>query len=273
MRKLRFAMLLAALVGLALAATSTQAAFHQWSIAEVFSNVDGSVQFIELVSAGPAETVANNAEIRTTFANPDKVFDFPGDLIGNTLNKRLLIATPGFASLPGAVTPDFTLPSTNFFNAAGDTIRLFQPTFGEFHSRTFTSVPTDGVMSRNYPPAAGTLLTNSPTNYAGNMGPVNLAPPVTTGDYNGDLTVNAADYTFWRDTLGQTGLPLGSGADGDADGMIDDGDYDFWKLHFGEVLGGAGSGVIVPEPATLGLLLIGLIAQWIFAAARWRRNA
>ena len=96
-----------AAISLVLISNSAQAAFHLWSFSEFFSNADGSVQFIEMVAAGSGETVANGAQIRTTSGN---TFSFPGNLTGNTLNKRLLIATSGFASIPGAVTPDFTLP-------------------------------------------------------------------------------------------------------------------------------------------------------------------
>jgi hypothetical protein len=87
-----------------------------------------------------------------------------------------------------------------------------------------------------------------------------------TGDYNEDGTVNAADYTVWRNTLGQE-VPNGTGADGDPNGLIDDADYAFWKQHFGEdVPGGAGAGglaAVVPEPAAALLMLIGLLSATI----------
>ncbi len=51
---------------------------------------------------------------------------------------------------------------------------------------------------------------------------------MTTGDYNGDGTVNAADYTVWRNTFGHA-VSHGSGADGIPDGTIDDADYNFWR--------------------------------------------
>jgi T5SS/PEP-CTERM-associated repeat protein len=79
-----------------------------------------------------------------------------------------------------------------------------------------------------------------------------------SGDYNGNGVVDAADYTVWRDTLGQMGD--NQAADGDASGTIDVGDYDVWKLHFGQIAGsGSGSRVplaaasapAVPEPATI----------------------
>lgn len=50
-------------------------------------------------------------------------------------------------------------------------------------------------------------------------------------DYNGDGSVNAADYTVWRDSLGQTGDGLP--ADGNGDGTVDGIDYDNWKNNFG----------------------------------------
>jgi len=84
-----------------------------------------------------------------------------------------------------------------------------------------------------------------------------------TGDYNGNGIVDAADYTVWRDTFGQTLLWPGEGADGDLSGTIDQGDYDFWKANFGlgspgtasgGTIGGPGS-LPVPEPGALVLLL------------------
>ncbi len=78
------------------------------------------------------------------------------------------------------------------------------------------------------------------------------------GDYNQDGTVNAADYTVWRNNLGSlTSLP-----NDDTAGVGQD-DYARWKSHFGELAGsgsGAGSSAAVPEPATLGLLAAALFA-------------
>jgi hypothetical protein len=86
-------------------------------------------------------------------------------------------------------------------------------------------------------------------------------PSTTTGDYNGDGTVNAADYTLWRNTLGQSVDPAGGGADGIPNGLIDDADYDFWKQHFGETVMGSASGQAsaVPEPAAALLMFVGLL--------------
>ena len=83
------------------------------------------------------------------------------------------------------------------------------------------------------------------------------------GDYNQDGIVDAADYSVYRHTLGQTGFGLA--ADGNGNNRIDAGDYDVWRAHFGKPTPGAGSSSLsdtaVPEPAALVLLM--------FAAAGW----
>lgn len=94
-----------------------------------------------------------------------------------------------------------------------------------------------------------------------------------SGDYNGDGVVNAADYTNWRDTLGQSVSNPGDGADGNLSSVIDAPDYDHWKARFGSLVPGVGGvAAAVPEPASAALL--GIIA-WLFAAARvshWRAH-
>lgn len=65
--------------------------------------------------------------------------------------------------------------------------------------------------------------------------------PALPGDYNGNHTVDAADYTLWRDTLGRE-VDVYSGADGDGDGTIDQDDYGVWKAHFGQGMTNATAG-------------------------------
>ncbi len=76
------------------------------------------------------------------------------------------------------------------------------------------------------------------------------------GDYNQDGTVNAADYTVWRDHLGSgTSLP-----NDDTAGVGPD-DYTRWKTHFGESTGsGAIANAAVPEPAASVLLAVAIVA-------------
>lgn len=74
-----------------------------------------------------------------------------------------------------------------------------------------------------------------------------------TSDYNGDLKVDAADYTVWRDNLGSTSTlpndPVG--------GTIGTTQYENWKTNFGMMAGrGLGSVSAVPEPRTFLLCLL-----------------
>ena len=92
------------------------------------------------------------------------------------------------------------------------------------------------------------------------------------GDYNGDSFVNAADYTVWRNTLGQS-VVAGEGADGDRNEFVDFEDYLIWKATYGLQVGGGGAslnenGAAVPEPSSLMLLLGGVALVGAFRRKR-----
>jgi hypothetical protein len=240
-----------------------QTGVQDWRFDEVFSNADSSVQFIEMSNMFDGE----NAVGGQTLVSGQSAITVPFDLQSAlTANRHMLFATSGFGTLVGGVAPDFTIPA-HFFNPAGDT--LIWAGGGDFKS--FGAVPTDGRMSLAIPSQA-TML-NSPTDFFGNSGSVDLGP-APTGDYNRDHIVDAADYTVWRDTLGQTVTP-GVGADGNANGIIDAGDYAFWKMHFGNSAPAAGSGAAsagaAAEPATIWLALVaaGLCLPIAFQPARF----
>ena len=69
------------------------------------------------------------------------------------------------------------------------------------------------------------------------------------GDYNQDGLVDLADYTVWRNTLGQTVDPYFA-ADGNGNGVIDVGDYEVWKDRFGNGTTSLAA-ASVPEPSAL----------------------
>jgi hypothetical protein len=95
--------------------------------------------------------------------------------------------------------------------------------------------------------------------------------PELTGDYNYDGTVNAADYTVWRNNLGAGSLV---NRDRNVTGPVGHVDYQAWKMHYGESLAdmpsGSGEGAApfqaVPEPPAGALLAVGLV--WCLARAR-----
>jgi GH35 family endo-1,4-beta-xylanase len=98
-----------------------------------------------------------------------------------------------------------------------------------------------------------------------------IALPFLLGDYNHDDRVSAADYTVWRDSVGDLVEP-GTGADGNHDGIINAEDYEMWLAHYGATMpSGVGSFVSVPEPASLWLLLAGVAGWWSRRTPKYRR--
>lgn len=77
-------------------------------------------------------------------------------------------------------------------------------------------------------------------------------PAVARADFNFDGSVNAADYTVWRDTRGATGSDLA--ADADRSGRVDAQDLAIWSEHFGSQVE-QGAGRVVPEPGATTLVL------------------
>jgi hypothetical protein len=87
------------------------------------------------------------------------------------------------------------------------------------------------------------------------------------GDYNNNGKVDAADYTIYRNSVGQSTLTnRGVGITG----PVGPADYAVWKTHFGEGAGsGAGGETAVPEPASWCLVLG--IAGFGLGSRRWSR--
>lgn len=159
-----------------LAAPVAKAGSHLWKINELFSNADGSVQFIELKECcGSAIETAIGGKIVISLGTSN-VFTFPSNLVGPTTNRYLLLATASFASLPGAPAPDYLLPTAPFFVINGDTIRWSPINNYDNFTWGAGALPTNGTSSiriTNYTTHTFVTETNTPTNYAGQTGTVN----------------------------------------------------------------------------------------------------
>jgi hypothetical protein len=94
---------------------------------------------------------------------------------------------------------------------------------------------------------------------------------IDPGDYNDNGLVDAADYTVWRDALGDE-VDRGYFADGDGDGMITEGDYDVWKANYGKNYLPAGAGGIAsaPEPSAGLLVMVGVAIAATRRSFVWR---
>jgi Putative metal-binding motif len=184
MRSLRFRQVAcAAFLMTAWSPAGAQACSHLWRFRELFSNADGTIQFIEMQECcgGVAEVQIAGFDINSEVTGME--FIFPDDLTPPTDNKYLMFGTVGFAALPGAPTPDYIIPD-GFFNPNGDTLR-----YAFYKNATLPflpgTVPTNGIDSVTF--EFGTLVTtvgvNSPTNFAGETGAVALV--CVDGDNDG----------------------------------------------------------------------------------------
>src|SRR4029453_10736045 len=120
LRGSRRAGVFALVVAGSVAAPRPAAAFgHLWEISEVYSNADGTLQFVEFVSDVTNENLLSLMFLRSV--ENAQEFHFPSNLPGNTLNRHFLAATAAFAAQPGAVTPDYVIPD-GFIRIQGDTL-------------------------------------------------------------------------------------------------------------------------------------------------------
>ncbi len=143
--------------------------FHTFTVEQVYSNADGTVQFVTMTTSFVGENFSSGVSFRATDATgTTKTFIFPNDLAGSTAGKRILIATQSFAAL-GLVAPDFVIPD-RFVPTAGGTVGTPYSTL----SYSAGQLPTDGV---NALYGNGNVAPNLATNFAGKSASVQAPPP------------------------------------------------------------------------------------------------
>ena len=163
---------------LALAATSAWGTYHTFQIEEVFSNADGTIQYVVLhESMGmDGQNMLSGHSLVAIQGALTHTYNFINDLPGGecdayactlamTAHKRVLIGTQGFAVL-NIVTPDYVVPNgfvplgSGTLNYAG--VDLF----------AYAGLPTDGVSAVS---RSGAIVPNIATNFAGTGGSVSVA--------------------------------------------------------------------------------------------------
>lgn len=153
---------------LSLAALEAAAAFHLWVMNELYSNADGSVQFLEMTAVTGGQQFLAGHTLVASSGGTTRSFTFPSNLPGDTGGRRMLVATQGFAAL-NVVTPDYVVPDRFFFQGGGTL------NFAEFSDTwTHAALPTDGSLSLN---RDGSTAVNSPRNFFGQSGTVTVTPP------------------------------------------------------------------------------------------------
>lgn len=163
-----------AMTVLLICAPPAQAAFHLFRIEQLYSNADGTVQFVVLreFTGSNGENLWQGQSLPAAPAGgSQRTFLFSSNLPSNTANKRVLVATPGFVAL-GIVAPDFVMPA-GFLPTGAGTV-----SYAGVSSVTYSTLPTDGT---NALLASGSIVPNVATSFAGASGsvvPGLAAPPV-----------------------------------------------------------------------------------------------
>ncbi|MEO5765947.1 MAG: hypothetical protein ABIR52_11605, partial [Casimicrobiaceae bacterium] len=134
------------LVG-SLAASVVLASFHTFRIDEIYSNADGTIQFVLLheSSGQNGENLLRGQALVATHAGRSKTFVFPNDLSSSaTANRYVLIATQGYLDAASAgsafanVRPDYVLPN-QFIPTDGGTLN-----YAGVDTVTYAPLPSDG---------------------------------------------------------------------------------------------------------------------------------
>jgi hypothetical protein len=205
--------------------------FHEYRINEIFSNADGTVQFIELTVGNHSSEGFWQGHSITVLGETTHTFTFPSNLPNptQTANTTVLIATEGFAAL-GIVTPNYIVPD-GFLFTAGGTID-----FAGVDSVVYGQLPSDGTHAVN---AAGTVVTATPRNFAGVTGDMSSA-----GNHapTGTVTIEG---TAAEGSL----LTAQTGAIADADGL---GPFSHQWLREGDPIGSATGSTYLLTQADVG---------------------
>jgi len=209
--RVQFVIILASILILGLVGTldDAYAVFDLWDINEVFSNSDGTIQYVELFTTFNSQQFLLGHVLTATSDGSPVVFTFPSNSGAPTANQHILIATPAFSTIPGAPTPDYTIPAQFFDpNAASITINFA----AGFDILTFSgplNLPTDGINSLN---RDLTTSNGSPTNFNGDtlaLGIVSCGVPPLGLDWTiTSRCTLASSVTANKDVIVQSGAVM-----------------------------------------------------------------
>jgi hypothetical protein len=175
------------------AAPIASGSFHTYQIHEMFSNGDGTVQFVVLheVAGFNGENFLSGHTFTSTQGGATQTYTFDKNLPGGTGGpygmssptafSYVLLATQGFAQL-GLVTPDYIIPN-GFLPLTNGTIN-----YAGVSQATYPALPTDGVSALSI---SGMTVQNLAINFAGNTGSV-------TGGASQTATAVEYYYNAWN---------------------------------------------------------------------------
>jgi hypothetical protein len=150
------------------AASSALADFHLFRIDQLYSNADGTVQFVVITEAFGfnGENLWNGHTLTSAHGGDTATLVFNKNLPSSTTaGRHVLVATQGFAAL-GLVTPDYVV-ANGFLHVDGGTLN-----YAGVDQVTYASLPTNGAMAID---RTGAPVQNKATNFAGQSAAVTVA--------------------------------------------------------------------------------------------------
>jgi hypothetical protein len=249
----------------------------------IFDNHSSGISLYQIDAAEPA---SNNLVINNTIhiaENGRWALNVQDESIGNKALNNILISDhsfrgaidvcggcrPGFVSDYNVVIPRFTSGGSNYNSLAqwraatgNDTHSLaapaasalfVDPASGDYHLLATSAARDVGTATL----AAMFDLDGKsrPIGAGFDIGAYEYGTVTVDGDFNEDGTVDAADYTVWRNGLGT---------------IYTQADYELWKTHFGQTAGSGDNRAAAPEPASPILATLGL--AWLAGKRRHRRS-
>jgi hypothetical protein len=154
-----------------------------WTVNEAFSSADGIYQYVELATTLSNQQVYGSYELDN--GRGQQLFIYM-PYAGGSGNYTFLISTPGFASLPGAVQPDYTIP-VGFLSTGAGLVAIepygarYDGTYGGLgvtSSLAYSQLFINGVSSFG---PIGVNAINTPENYTGQIGFVVVPEPTFGG--------------------------------------------------------------------------------------------
>ncbi len=193
--------LAAAALATALPALAT---YHTFQIQEIFSNADGTIQYVVLHESigADGQNMLGGHTLTATEGGTTRTYTFPNNLAGGscdyysctpapTAHHHVLIGTAGFAAL-GLVNPDYVMP--NGFVPLSGTLD-----YAGVDVMAYSSLPTDGVSAMN---RSGDIVPNVATNFDG----VSASAAVAGVNYEGLWwAAPAASESGWGVNLAHQG--------------------------------------------------------------------
>ena len=209
--------------------TVANAAFHLIQVSQIFSNADGTVQYVVLTALAGGQQFVRGHTIVSSQGSAQNSFTLPTDLPGDTAEsgggiygggatvlKSFVVATQGFANL-NLVKPDYIVPN-NFFFTTNAVLNWAEGS----DIYAYASLPTTGGLAlyRN-----GTTAVGSPVNFFGETarmptGNVSAAPMALENPQPGSFQSGIGLISGWScegstitvsiDGAAQRGVPYGS---------------------------------------------------------------